>query len=254
MLIYFCEGIVLRKNIFTTFLDKVDDFPVWIKQIICLKLSEDIKAQVCEKFLKENSNEIFSLYEPILTFKGSEEIKKRNSGLDANLYNFLSYCENGANVLEISLNTFLSLEEVEKYFILCVDFGLLEKPENIEIEAMAGFISGKFRTGEYFAKKGLITDEQLEEAVNESSNSQKKFAEILVDMGFITQEDVNAILTFKEESKKRFILDYNEVPKGQNEFCDKEEFYKKEIENLKVENEKLKKKVSQLLDIVKNYS
>ena len=244
----------MKKNIFTTFLDKVEDFPVWIKQIICLKLSEDIKAQVCEKFLEENSDEIFSLYVPILTFKGSEEIKKRNTGLDANLYNFLSYCENGASVLEISLNTFLSMEEVAKYFIFCMEQGFVEKPENIEIEAMAGFISGKFRTGEYFAKKGLITCEQLEKAIDESSKSEKKFAEILVDMGFITQEDVSSMLTFKEEAKRRFILDYNAVPKGQSEFCDKEEMYKNEIDELRAENEKLKKKISQLLDIVKNYN
>lgn len=244
----------MKKNIFTTFLDKVEDFPVWIKQIICLKLSEGIKAQVCEKFLEENSDEIFSLYVPILTFKGSEEIKKRNTGLDANLYNFLSYCENGASVLEISLNTFLSMEEVAKYFIFCMEQGFVEKPENIEIEAMAGFISGKFRTGEYFAKKGLITCEQLEKAIDESSKSEKKFAEILVDMGFITQEDVSSMLTFKEEAKRRFILDYNAVPKGQSEFCDKEEMYKNEIDELRAENEKLKKKISQLLDIVKNYN
>ena len=134
-----------------------------------------------------------------------------------------------------------------------MDQGFVEKPENIEIEAMAGFIAGKFRTGEYFAKRGLISGEQLEKAVFESSNSQKKCAEILVDMGFITQEDVNAMLTFKEESKRRFILDHNEVPQGQTEFCDKEEMYKDEIDKLKAENAQLKQKISQLLDIVKNY-
>lgn len=243
----------MKKNIFTAFLDKVDDFPLWIKQIICLKLSEDIKAQVCEKFLKEKADDIFSLYTPILTFKGKEEIDNRKSGLDLNLYNFLSYCENGSNILEISLNTFLSMEETAKYFIFCLESGFVEKPENIEIEAMAGFIAGKFRTGEYFTKKGSITDEQLEKAVNISLNSSKKFAEILVDLGFISQEDVSAMLAFKEESKKRFVLDYNEVPKGESEFCDKEEMYKKQIEDLKCENESLKKKIKQLLEIVRNY-
>ncbi len=243
----------LKKNIFNEFLCKVEDFPLWIKQIICLKLSEDIKAHVCEKFLKEKSDDIFSLYIPILTFKGSEELKKRDCGLDLNIYNFLDYCENGASILEISLNAFLSMEEVAKYFIFCLEQGYIQKPDNIEIEAMAGFIAGKFRTGEYFEKKGSITGEQLEKAVDASSKSQKKFAEILVDLGFITQEDVSAMLTFKEESKKRFVLDYNAVPKGKNEFCDKEEMYKKEIADLKEENEKLKKKILQLLEIVKNY-
>ena len=100
----------MKKNIFTEFLNKVDEFPLWIKQVVFLKLSENIKTQVCEKFLQENSNEIFSLYEPILTFKGREELIKRKIGLDANLYNFLSYCEHGFNIMEISLNTYLSIE------------------------------------------------------------------------------------------------------------------------------------------------
>ena len=243
--------VVLKKNIFNTFLSRIEDFPLWIKQIIFLKLSDDIKTQVCEKFLKENSEDIFSLYKPTLTFKGSEELKNRTCGLDLNIYNFLDYCENNSSILEISLNTFLSMEEVAKYFIFCVEQGYVEKVENIEIEAMAGFIAGKFRTGEYFRQKGTISDEQLEKAVDISSKSNKKFAEILVDLGFITLDDVAAMLTIKEEAKKRFILDYNTVPQGKNEFCNKEEMYKKEISDLKTENEKLKKQISQLLEIIR---
>ena len=241
----------MKKNILNTFLSKIDNFPLWIKQIIFLKLSDDIKSHVCEKFLKENSEDIFSLYKPTLTFKGSEELKNKSCGLDLNIYNFLEYCENNSNILEISLNTFLSMEEVAKYFIFCIEQGYIEQPENIEIQAMAGFIAGKFRTGEYFRQKGTITDEQLEKAVHISAKSQKKFAEILVDLGFITKDDVSAMLTIKEEAKKRFILDYNTVPQGKNEFCDKEEMYKKEIADLKTENEKLKKQISQLLEIIR---
>ena len=226
---------------------------MWIKQAICLKLSEDIKAEVCEKFLEENSDDIFSLYRPILTFKGKEEIQNRKTGLDLNLYNFLSACENDLTILDISLNTFLSMEEVSKYFILCVEQGFVERPENIEIEAMAGFLAGKFRTGEYFAKKGVISEDQVQKAVDAQSTSSKKFAEILVDMGFITQEDVNAMLSFKEDAQKRFILDHTDVPKGREEFSDKEDEYKKVIEDLKAENESLKKKIRQLLEIVRRY-
>ena len=254
----------MKQGIFSVFFNKIESFPLWIKQIICVKLSEDIKAQVCEKFLKENSDDIFSLYKPILTYKGREELNKRKSGLDSNLYNFLSYAESDATILDISLNTFLSVEEVAKYFIFCMEQEYIERPENIEIEAMAGFLAGKFRTDErnnipdeivreYFAKKGSISKEHIEKALEQQSKSSKKFAEILVDMGLITQDDVSAMLAFKEDSQKRFILDYNEVPKGREEFCDKEVQYKKEIEDLKSENQKLKKKISQLLEIVRRY-
>ena len=243
----------MKQGIFSVFLNRVESFPLWIKQIICLKLSEDIKAQVCEKFLRENSDNIFSLYKPVLTYKGREELKNRKSGLDSNLYNFLTYAESDASVLDISLNTFLSIEEVAKYFIFCMEQGYVEKPENIEIEAMAGFLAGKFRTGEYFAKKGTISQEHIDKALEHQSKSSKKFAEILIDMGLITKDEVSAMLAFKEDSQKRFILDFNEVPKGREEFCDKEEMYKKDIEDLKAENKKLNKKISQLLEIVRRY-
>ena len=244
---------MLKQNNFSLFLQKVEKFPMWIKQAICLKLSEGIKAEVCETFLKENADDIFSLYKPILTFKGREELKNRKSGFDLNLYNFLVFCEDDFTILDISLNTFLSMEEVSKYFVLCVEQGFLEHPDNIEIEAMAGFLAGKFRTGEYFAKKGVINEEHIKKAVDIQSKTSKKFAEILVDMGVITREDVSAMLSFKADSQKRFILDYNEVPQGKEEFSDKEEKYKKEIEDLKTENEKLKKKIAQLLEIVRSY-
>ena len=252
MIKFVYRRMVLKKSIFNSFWAKIEEFPLWIKQIIFLRLSEDIKNSVCQKFLEEKSESIFSVYKPILTFKGSEELKNKKNGLDLNIYNFLDYCQNDSCILEISLNTFLSMEEVAKYFIFCVEQGYVESPDNDEIEATAGFVAGKFRTGEYFEKKGLITHEQLLKAVNASSKSSNKFAQILIDMGLITSDDVGAILAIKEESKKRFILDYNNIPQGKEEFCDKETFYKKEISDLQKENEQLRRKISQLLEIVKN--
>lgn len=243
---------VLKKSIFNSFWTKIEEFPLWIKQIIFLRLSEDIKNSVCQKFLEEKSESIFSVYKPILTFKGSEELQNKKNGLDLNIYNFLEYCKNDSCILEISLNTFLSMEEVAKYFIFCVEQGYIETPDNVEIEATAGFIAGKFRTGEYFEKKGMITHDQLRKAVDVSSKSSKKFAQILIDMGLITSDDVSAILAIKEEAKKRFVLDYNNIPAGKEEFCDKEAFYKDEISKLKNENELLKRRISQLLEIVKD--
>lgn len=55
----------------------------------------------------------------------------------------------------------------------------------------------------------------------------------------------------KEESKKRFILDYNTVPKSETTFTNDNQKYEEEIAALKDENLKLKRKMIQLLELVK---
>ena len=59
------------------------------------------------------------------------------------------------------------------------------------------------------------------------------------------------MLLLKEESKKRFILDYNTVPKSETTFTNDNQKYEEEIAALKDENLKLKRKMIQLLELVK---
>ena len=62
---------------------------------------------------------------------------------------------------------------------------------------------------------------------------------------------MKAILVLKEEAKKRFILDATTVPKPEAAFSNEKEELEKEISNLKDENLKLKRKLLQLLELVK---
>ena len=79
----------------------------------------------------------------------------------------------------------------------------------------------------------------------------KKFGEILVQLGSITEDDLKAVLILKEEAKKRFILDYNTVPKPETAYSNDTQKFEEEIANLKDENLKLKRKMLQLLELVK---
>ena len=143
----------MKKNLFKLFTDKLLDYPLWVKQAVYRRLYFDLKDKNCEKTVTETPPKIFALYEPIITFNGENELINRTSGFDNNTYNFLRLCRDGYNILEISLNTFLSVEETAKIFMFCIDQNFIEKPKDKEIYAMGGFIAGKFRTGEYFKEK-----------------------------------------------------------------------------------------------------
>ena len=246
----------MKRNLFDLFLEKVLNVPLWIKQVIYIRLMNVMNELLCEDFIHNNPEDIFSTFIPTLTFKGKTELMERKCGLDANIYNFLQGCANNYSMLEISINTFLSMEEVAKYYELCLEQSFIKVPDSKEIHAMAGFIAGKFRIGEYFKQKGQITVDQLQQAILThkgltSTDNPKKFGEVMLELGIVNEADLKAILILKEEAKKRFILDSATVPKTETTFCDEKAELEKEISILKEENVKLKRKMLQLLELVK---
>lgn len=239
----------MRKNILNTFLDKLYSFPLWVKQVIFVKLKRDLE--------KHNFNTIcensFSMYCPTITFSGKTELTDKKCGFDNNIYNFLQYCENNFSMLDIALTNFWSMEEVAKYFEFCAEQKFVTVPDSKEISAMCGFIAGKYRIGEYFLHKGSISEEQLLQAAEQAKNSDKKFAQILADLGFISYNDAISAIMLKQEAQTRFVLDYNIAPKCEYSVSD-EQISNKEIEELRRENTQLKQKLSHLLGLVKNGS
>lgn len=244
----------MRNNVLTLFLNKILSVPFWIKQIMYLKLADEMREQACEEFLENNRREdLFLTFRPTVTFKGKTELTERNCGLDSNIYNFLQCCSEGYNMLEISVNTFFSMEEVAKYYELCVEQGFIIPTVSDEISVMSRYISGKIRIGEYFEEKGIISANQLSEAIKIFQHSNgKKFGEILVSLNYITDKDLRTVLFFKEEAQKRIVLNYSSLPKVQTIFSDEVKYYKNELEQLQEENIKLKHKMNLLLKMVKN--
>jgi len=237
----------MKRNFLEQFLNKILSFPQWIKEIIYMRLAENINSA-------DNLAYVFATYKPVLTYKGKCELDYRKASFDLNIYNILEFCDKDSSISEIALNTYMSMEEIANYFLFGVDEGYLQIPDDSQILSIAGFLAGKYRTGEYFLQNGIITQEQLDCAIDSSKNTKpdKKFGQILIDMGLITKNQLNIILSIKEEAKKRFILDPNEIPQINEEYVKISDSYEKQIEELKRENKQLKMKLNQLLTMVKN--
>lgn len=236
----------LNRQFLTQFLNKISKFPSWVKEIIYVKLSEEINKD-------SNLAYTFATYKPILTYKGKCELDFKKSGFDTNTYNILNAADNDNSISDITINTYLSMEEVAGYFIFCVEEGYFELPDNSQILSIAGFLAGKLRTGEYFMNSGTISETELNTAVekHKNNNEHKKFGQSLIDLGLITKRQLETILLIKDEAKKRFVLDFNEVPEINQEYAKDSDNYQKQIEDLKKENNVLKTKLEQLLTMVK---
>ena len=250
------EEIILPKNILLVFLEKLMSFPLWVKQIIYLRLYQDLSAVLSEDFINLREIDLFHLYSPILTYMGRAELSDKKGGFDANIYNFLANVADGLNMLEISMNNFWTLEEVAKYYIFCIEQNYVKPADSLYILSMAGFMAGKYRTGEYFKRVGKIDVDQLEKTIIKQKEFAEKgtplkMAEIMISLGFITEKDTASLLLMKEEAKKRFILDSSLIPTGLPDPTKDLQFYQAEIDKLKTQNEMLKDRLTRVLEFVK---
>ena len=246
----------MSKSLFIDFMEKMLAFPLWIKQTIFLNLSNDLNTYLSNEFLDVQEGELFHIYRPALSDMGQNELLTKESKYDEIIYSFLNSCSKGMSLVEIAIESNLTMEEVAKAFTFCKTSGFFSNAVPKTISATAGFIAGKYRTGEYFIRSGKMTIEQLDEVLNkqkEMNDAGKHvfIAELMVQLGFVLERDVKSIIFMKEEAGKRFSLDPNDIP---NLALEKEK-YDIRVENtkLKEENEILKQKLDAVLKFIQEH-
>ena len=246
----------MSKSLFIDYMNKMLAFPLWVKQTIFLGLSEDLTTYLSNEFLDVEQGEIFHIYKPALSEKGQNELLTKESAYDESIYSFMNCCAKGMSLIEIAIENSFTMEEVAKAFTFCKTTGYFSTEVPNLISAIAGFIAGKYRTGEYFIRAGKMTIEQLDEVLNKQQemNAQGKhvfIAELMVKMGFVRELDVKSIIFMKEEAGKRFSLDPDDLPTISLE----RESYDLRVENtkLKEENEILRQKMDAVLTYIKEH-
>ena len=207
----------MSKSLYVDFMEKLLAFPLWIKQTIFLDLSKDLTNYLSNEFLDVEEGELFHVYKPELSELGKNELATKESKFDESIYSFLSSCSKGMTLMEVAIENSFTMEEVSKAFTFCKTSGFFSKDVPKLVAAIAGFIAGKYRTGEYFIRAGKMTIEQLDQVLTKQQemNDEGKhvfIAELMVQMGFVRERDVKSVIFMKEESGKRFSLNAEEVP------------------------------------------
>ena len=246
----------MSRSVFFDYMEKLLAFPLWIKQTIFLNLSNDLNTYLSNEFLDVEEGELFHVYKPALSEMGQNELLTKESKFDESIYSFMNCCSKGMSLIEIALENNFTMEEVAKAFTFCKTSGFFSREVPNLVSAIAGFIAGNYRTGEYLVRAGKMTIEQLDEVLNKQQemNAEGKhvfIAELMVQMGFVRDRDVKSIIFMKEESGKRFSLNSEEVPSIAME----RENYDIRVENtrIKEENEILKQKLDALLTFIKDH-
>ena len=246
----------MSKSLFIDYMEKMCSYPLWIKQTIFLNLSNDLTKYLSNEFLDVQEGDLFHVYKPTLSEHGQNELFTKESGYDELIYTFMNCCTKNMSLIEIAIDNNLTMEEVAKAFTFCKTSKFFSNEVPNLISAIAGFIAGKYRTGEYFIRAGKMTIEQLDEVLNKqqeinASGKHVFIAELMVQMGFVSEVDVKSIIFMKEESSKRFSLNPSAMP---NIALEKEDFdIRVENTKLKEENEILRQKMDAILTYIKDH-
>ncbi|MBQ7126793.1 hypothetical protein IJO12_06875 [bacterium] len=246
----------MSKSLYLGFLEKMLAFPLWIKQSIFLDLSKDLSKYLSNSILDTDEDELFHIYRPELSELGQNELLTKESKFDESIYSFLNCCSKGMSLIEIAIEKNFTMEEVSKAFTFCKTSRFFSKDVPNLISAIAGFIAGKYRTGEYLIRAGKMTIEQLDTVLNrqqelKDSGKHVFIAELMVQMGFVQEKDVKSVIFMKEEAGKRFSLNAEEIPSITMEY----EKFDIRVENtrLKEENEILRQKLEALLTFINEH-
>lgn len=202
----------MSKKLFESFLEKMSEFPFWVKEVVYIKLREEFEqAYLSEDDMHLPIEEAYQAFVPKITFTGEQELAGHNNEEDEAIYRFLQFTKEEASIAEITLRNFWTLEKAAKVTIYCIQKEYIKRFSSIKIEAMALFLAGKIKIGEYFKRVGKIDVDQLNDVIRTQQELEKKgksikFAELMIAKKYISEKETKAVIYIKEECKKRFIF------------------------------------------------
>ena len=241
------------------FIQNIKNLPIWVKQVVTKEILEDLKKKLEDFTELVQVDDLFQSMSPTLTYKGKEELAQRTLGLSEGYYIFLQDLMDGCDMFDITVKNNWTLADTAKIFCRLMEleyFKITDETTNKNV-AIAMFIAGKIKTGEFLKRIGKINVFQLEQAIRyqkelNDEGRHIKMASILIKMGFITNKGLDSLLLLKDEAKKRLPLGIGFNSIKYNDKKDKEDQIirmQREISRLENKNIIMKKRLKKMLNI-----
>ena len=239
------------------FLNNVDILPLWVKQVLYLKTRDKLREELADFLDILVSDNLMQYYIPKLTFAGKTELSSHEKRLPQEFYTFFENCQKEHNLFEITLENYWTFAQTCTIFVRAIELQLINIPEEEIIVSISQFITGKIRTGEMMKRLHRIDVMQLEKALRiqkmrELEGTPVKMAELLIELGYITERDVKILLAFKDDAKKRFVMGVGfsfVKPTTEEDTQTLVRGMQKEIKRLDEENRLLKNRLRKILNL-----
>ena len=247
------------QKISDLFIHNIKNMPIWVKQVVTKEIFDDLNKQLEEFSELADVNDLFQYMSPKVTFKGKTELQERTMNLSDGYYIFLQDLIDGNNIFEITIKNNWTLADSAKIFCRLNELEFLNIPDYATNKnvAIAMFIAGRLKTGEFIKRINKISAIQLEQAIRYQKELNEegrhiKMASILIKLGFITDKGLDSLLLLKDEAKKRLPINVGLIsskfatPQDEQDQISR---MQREISRLENENAIMKKRLKKLLNI-----
>ena len=247
------------KKISEIFIDNIKNLPIWVKQVITKEILEDLTKKLEDFNELVQVDDLFQYMSPKLTYKGRTELNERNLNLSEGYYILMQDLLDRFTIFESTIKNNWALADTAKMLVRLMELEFLNIPDwttNKNV-AVALFIAGKIKTGEFLKRVNKINATQLEHAIRYQKELNEegrhiKMASILIKMGYVTDKGLDSLLLLKDEAKKRMPATMGitsikyDTPEEEE---DQIQRMQREISRLEKENAIMKKRLKKILNI-----
>lgn len=241
------------------FLDNIKNLPIWVKQVIASELNYELADRLKDFTSLIETKNLFQNMKLTLTERAKKELNEKSIGLSDGYYTFLSDMENGLNIFESTVKNSWAFADSAKIFCRLCELDFFDIPDfeqNTNV-AVALFLAGRLRTGEFLNRIGKVSRIQINEAIKYQKQRIEegvhiKMATVLIKLGFISDEGLDSLLLLKDEAKKRLPVGIGFTSIKYTSENDQKDYFirlKREIARLENENLIMKKRLKKLLKI-----
>lgn len=210
---------LMANNNLHLLMENILSAPLWVQEVIYLDIKNHLEEILPLAANQAKASEIYPAFFPEITYKGKKELETHEHNLDFNIYKYLKCALNKQRVIDITLDNFWTLEESSAYLAECIRLEMIKNPVDPVLSASIFYIGGEIRLGEYVKRINKIDIKELDDILRKQKNyneqnpdTKLKIGEIMVEMGFVANKDIDKIIYTKNEAKKRFILSTDTKP------------------------------------------
>lgn len=256
---------------YSSLVNRIKALPLWVKQAIICDLRNDIKDCTELSFVDTKSDYVvIQHFRPAISQKARRILENKDEYRTVDQLNtehryFLNSARSHMNMVEIAHANHWSLKQTCNILLDLVMDDLLEQIPNKNIHNSILYLTDKINLAVYLLRIKKLSNDDYNKALytkkcTEDMNCETTLTEVLVNLGYLTHNELANIVALKESSEHAVdTIDPGETISEENMYLNNElenqkfrhskleeqiEFYKKELENAHNENLELRKQLN----------